>query len=260
MLQFTNLFCSRSLLLIAACLQIVLSGNAHAVDVSFSWSPNPEPVDGYRIHYKTGTSGPPYNGTGATEGSSPVDIGDVTSFTLHGLAEEETYYFSLTAYIGSVESGYAQDVVLYPAGPGGVDTAIVDNDGDGFTEAWGDCDDEDARIHPNAEEICWDGTDNNCNGLTDEDCNVSCPDADGDGYRDPSCGGSDCNDDDRTIRPGAVEICDNIDNNCDGRIDENRICTSEFWSLMMPVILNAAEAAQAGRTGVSTTNLQAAPD
>jgi hypothetical protein len=260
MLHHTNFLYYGSLLLFAAFLQIVLPENAHAVDVSFSWSANPEPVDGYRIYYRTGTSGPPYNGTGATEGSSPVDVGDVTSFTLHGLSEEETYYFSLTAYIGSVESGYAQEVVLYPAGPDGVDTTIVDNDGDGFTEAWGDCDDGDARVHPNAEEICWDDTDNNCNGLTDEDCDVSCPDADGDGYRDLSCGGSDCNDDNWSIRPGAVEACDNIDSNCDRRIDENRVCTSEFWPLMMPVILNAGEAAQAGRTGVNVTNLQADPD
>ena len=41
----------------------------------------------------------------------------------------------------------------------------VDNDGDGFTEAQGDCNDNDATIYPGAEEICDDGIDQDCNGV-----------------------------------------------------------------------------------------------
>ncbi len=44
-----------------------------------------------------------------------------------------------------------------------------------------------------------------------------CPDRDHDGYTDAACGGSDCNDYDATIHPGATEICgDGIDQNCSG--------------------------------------------
>ena len=44
-----------------------------------------------------------------------------------------------------------------------------------------------------------------------------CTDNDGDGYGDPSCGGSDCDDNDINVNPGATEICgDNIDNDCSG--------------------------------------------
>ena len=42
-------------------------------------------------------------------------------------------------------------------------------------------------------------------------------DADQDGY----LASEDCNDGDAMINPGAVEVCDEIDNNCDGNIDEN---------------------------------------
>ena len=43
-------------------------------------------------------------------------------------------------------------------------------------------------------------------------------DGDGDGYE---AGGGDCNDADATIFPGAVEVCDNKDNDCDGTADED---------------------------------------
>ncbi|HJP93149.1 MAG TPA: putative metal-binding motif-containing protein [Pyrinomonadaceae bacterium] len=52
--------------------------------------------------------------------------------------------------------------------------------------------------------------------LTDSNC-VPCPDGDGDGFPSSSCGGSDCVDDDPSIKPSAQENCeDGIDNNCDG--------------------------------------------
>ena len=57
------------------------------------------------------------------------------------------------------------------------------------------------------------------NGLID-----NCVDTDNDGYglnNDPSCtnSGTDCNDNDAAINPGAAETCDNLDNDCDSTID-----------------------------------------
>ena len=46
----------------------------------------------------------------------------------------------------------------------------------------------------------------------------SCPDNDGDGFQDWTCGGLDCDDADANTFPGAPEICDGKDNDCDGVI------------------------------------------
>jgi hypothetical protein len=45
----------------------------------------------------------------------------------------------------------------------------ADNDGDGYTENLGDCDDTNAAVNPDADEICGDGIDQDCDGA-DEDC------------------------------------------------------------------------------------------
>ena len=88
----------------------------------------------------------------------------------------------------------------------------VDDDGDGFTENQGDCNDGQPTVYPGAPEICDDLLDNNCNGAADGQE----PDVDGDGYG--PCQG-DCDDGDPDVSPAADEVVDGIDNNCDGIID-----------------------------------------
>jgi len=118
-------------------------------------------------------------------------------------------------------------------GDGGDDTAIVDWDGDGWA-APDDCDDTDAAVNPDAAEIC-DGVDNDCDGDVDVDADqatVWYQDDDFDGYGlsastvvacDEPAGFSaeagDCDDTDAAVNPGALEICDGVDNDCDARVD-----------------------------------------
>ena len=90
----------------------------------------------------------------------------------------------------------------------------VDDDGDGYAEAHGDCDDTADTVHPGAEELP-NHVDDDCDGEVDEGTEFG--DGDQDGYS-PADG--DCNDEDASVSPGAEEQCDGIeDNNCDGQPD-----------------------------------------
>ncbi len=104
----------------------------------------------------------------------------------------------------------------------------------GYVSNSDDCDDNDADIHPGATEVC-NGEDDDCDGDIDEgDVCITCyRDADGDGYGDPgittqaaTCPGGyvsnddDCDDTRADVYPGAEEVADGVDNDCDGDIDE----------------------------------------
>jgi hypothetical protein len=55
---------------------------------------------------------------------------------------------------------------------------------------------------------------------------LDAPDADGDGYIATSHGGTDCDDAQEDSRPGASEVCDTRDNDCDGNVDQG---VGERW-------------------------------
>ncbi len=142
---------------------------------------------------------------------------------------------------GEVDESEAEDA--QPFHP----DADLDGHGDLFSVTWAceappgslpdgsDCDDQNSDIHPDADEVC-NGVDDNCDGGEDQDPvdgGTFFRDADGDGFGDPgreqlACkppvgyvsDATDCDDDDETSHPGALELCgDEGDNDCDGVVD-----------------------------------------
>lgn len=98
---------------ILICLSHTFS--AYAKDYTFSWTANPESVDGYKLYYKKGGDPvQPFDGVDSANGTSPIDVGKQTTYTITGLDENATYHFSLTAYKSSSESGFSEVVTVLP--------------------------------------------------------------------------------------------------------------------------------------------------
>lgn len=137
-------------------------------------------------------------------------------------------------------------------------TWYADADGDGYgvassalsycTQPYGyvanstDCNDAVAAINPGAAEIC-NSADDNCSGAADEGLTFAnyYTDADADGYgvgtatntcNNPGAGyataNGDCNDLSSAVNPGATEICNSIDDDCDSSTDEGIALNSYY--------------------------------
>jgi hypothetical protein len=129
----------------------------------------------------------------------------------------------------------------------------IDNDGDGYGNPGDpscpngpqtDCDDNNGAVNPGKDEVC-NGIDDDCDDLIDDD-DPSCTgqptwyqDNDDDGYGNPAetlqactqpqgyvTDNTDCDDNNPDIHPGAIEVIDGVDNNCNGLVDEG-ICSSD---------------------------------
>ena len=103
---------------------------------------------------------------------------------------------------------------------GGIDEGF-DIDADGVTSCGGDCLDDNPYVRPGEAEVC-DGFDTDCDPATEPAAGEL--DGDGDGHLPCSAwvdhggvsvGGDDCDDTEPSVHPGAVELCDGLDGDCD---------------------------------------------
>lgn len=139
-----------------------------------------------------------------------------------------TFTFDALRLDGSDNDAYMDNALMWVE-------PDLDEDGDGYYAHHGDCDDLNAASNPSAVEVC-DLADNDCDGMADEGIPGTTTwyeDGDGDGYGNPdqslvACTGPvgytfnnlDCDDTNSEIHPNGIEICNNLDDNCNGEIDE----------------------------------------
>jgi hypothetical protein len=123
-------------------------------------------------------------------------------------------------------------------------TQYADADTDGYA-ACEDCDDADATVNPAGIESC-NTIDDDCDGTIDEDAAVDAAvwfaDTDGDGYGDHAvwtgaCSvpsgyvedDTDCDDATAVVNPGADEVCNDVDDDCDGETDGSDASDVTVW-------------------------------
>ncbi|MFT6819939.1 MAG: hypothetical protein ACJATT_003763 [Myxococcota bacterium] len=166
---------------------------------------------------------------------SPQASGDIT-FQLSGMSNDQDLYVLAdscdpsSCIAASTNASVANDSITFDAEAGRTYFIVVEGyDGPGtydldFDIGFGGC-----------PEDCANGLDDDADNLVDcddSDCwgepECGC-DNDGDGFDSPNCGGNDCDDGDSSVFPGASEVCNDVDDDCDGSADEGLTQRSYYF-------------------------------
>jgi len=112
--------------LIIAAILFCFQSSGYAADITLKWAANTEPdLAGYKIYYKAGFSGAPYDGVDIDQGASPIFLTVIDpndpyyvdpnnpEILLTGLDDNEDYFLVVTAYDDEEpynESGFSNEV------------------------------------------------------------------------------------------------------------------------------------------------------
>ena len=147
----------------------------------------------------------------ASVSPAATELCDAVDNDCDGSIDEDASADALTWYIDADGDTYGADTY----------TEVSCSQPSGYVENDDDCDDLSATTYP---------------GVASEDSTTDCmSDSDGDGYGDDSPGsgrvtaGTDCDDDEAAINLAADELCDALDNNCDGTVDEDTAIDVATW-------------------------------
>ena len=169
---------------------------------------------------------------------SAIEICDLIDNNCDEIVDQADAVGALPWYLDEDEDGFGLNSVVIITCDASSLGYVLDNT---------DCDDKLRSVNPDANELCFDSIDNDCDGEVDETSSENAPtwyeDGDGDGFGNllvttESCtkpvgyvdNSSDCNDTAPTISPDADELCsDAIDNNCNGEVDENSAVDAITW-------------------------------
>ncbi|MBW2589946.1 MAG: hypothetical protein JRD71_04385 [Deltaproteobacteria bacterium] len=112
--------------LILVAILFCFQSSSYAADITLKWAANTEPdLAGYKIYYKNGFSGAPYDGVDIDQGTSPISLTvddpndpnyvdpNNPELLLTGLDDNEDYFIVVTAYDNEEpynESGFSNEV------------------------------------------------------------------------------------------------------------------------------------------------------
>lgn len=101
-------------LLAVVLFSMVVPAVCSANILSLKWDPVAYPdLKGYKVYYRADSPAQPFQGTGAAQGASPIDVGNYTGATISGLDPTRVYYFAVTAYNTSgTESSFSNIVEI----------------------------------------------------------------------------------------------------------------------------------------------------